>query len=204
MTKSLPTKERLLRSAIRLFMRHGYQVVSVDAICADASAHKGSFYHAYESKADILCTALERIWHQNRSEILQAVAESSSPMDRLERHLDWFLQSQRRLLAEEGYAPGHFNLVFDWEVPRAVELSHLYRQEHSLLLRESIAGVVKLQRASADIADTLTRVIERMIHGTILEVRLTNSLKELEDLKPLVLQLVTMTALVDKGSTQGQ
>lgn len=48
------TKEEILEQAIALFKAEGYENVSVDKICQACDVTKGSFYHHFTSKNDIL------------------------------------------------------------------------------------------------------------------------------------------------------
>ena len=48
------TKERIVRSAWALFEQNGFDNVSVDEIVAAAESSKGSFYHYFSSKEDLL------------------------------------------------------------------------------------------------------------------------------------------------------
>ena len=47
------TRHKIVRSARRLFNRHGFDVVSIDDIMADAGLTRGSFYRYFESKGDL-------------------------------------------------------------------------------------------------------------------------------------------------------
>ena len=48
------TKDELSRTAIRLFREEGYRNVTVNKICEAAGVTKGSFYHHFDSKDDII------------------------------------------------------------------------------------------------------------------------------------------------------
>lgn len=48
------TKEQIIEQAISLFKTEGYENVSVDKICQACDVTKGSFYHHFASKNDIL------------------------------------------------------------------------------------------------------------------------------------------------------
>lgn len=48
------TKAALLKSALTLFEKQGYDATSVQQIVDDAQRTKGAFYHYYESKEDLL------------------------------------------------------------------------------------------------------------------------------------------------------
>jgi TetR/AcrR family transcriptional regulator, transcriptional repressor for nem operon len=55
-----PTRDRLVRTAARLFLARSYQSVGVNEICADAKVHKGSFYHFFPSKSDLAIAVIDR------------------------------------------------------------------------------------------------------------------------------------------------
>lgn len=53
MARTSDARERLVRSAARLFLTRSYQSVGVDELCAAADVRKGSFYHFFPAKADL-------------------------------------------------------------------------------------------------------------------------------------------------------
>lgn len=53
MTRSSDARERLVRTAARLFLTRSYQAVGVDELCAAADVRKGSFYHFFRSKSEL-------------------------------------------------------------------------------------------------------------------------------------------------------
>jgi AcrR family transcriptional regulator len=55
------TRERLLRAAERLFVRHGFDAVSVDRIVRAAAVTKGAFYHHFGDKLAIFREVFEAI-----------------------------------------------------------------------------------------------------------------------------------------------
>ena len=57
----LETKEKIIRSARRLFNRHGFDTVSIDDVMADAGLTRGSFYSYFESKGDLYAEAVTHI-----------------------------------------------------------------------------------------------------------------------------------------------
>lgn len=48
------TKEKIIQTAIALFRQEGYEKVSIDRICGKCGVTKGSFYHHFNSKGDVL------------------------------------------------------------------------------------------------------------------------------------------------------
>jgi TetR/AcrR family transcriptional repressor of nem operon len=49
----LSTRDRIVRSAARLFLTRSYATVGIADVCAEAGVHKGSFYHFFPAKADL-------------------------------------------------------------------------------------------------------------------------------------------------------
>ena len=52
------TKQKIVRSARRLFNRLGFETVSIDDVMADAGLTRGSFYSYFESKGDLYAEAV--------------------------------------------------------------------------------------------------------------------------------------------------
>ena len=57
--KALPTRERIVRTAARLFLARSYQAVGVNEVCVEAGAPKGSFYHYFASKSDLAIAVID-------------------------------------------------------------------------------------------------------------------------------------------------
>lgn len=55
-----PTKENILAAARKLMLQKGFNATSVDEICAEAGATKGSFFHFFKSKDELGKAVLER------------------------------------------------------------------------------------------------------------------------------------------------
>jgi len=63
---SLPTREKIVSSAQRLFLQYGFTAVGINRLCHEAGVVKGSFYHFFPSKDVLLDAVIER----NRQELL--------------------------------------------------------------------------------------------------------------------------------------
>lgn len=61
MTRTSDARERLVRTAARLFLTRSYQAVGVDELCAAADVRKGSFYYYFRAKAELAKAVID--WH---------------------------------------------------------------------------------------------------------------------------------------------
>jgi TetR/AcrR family transcriptional regulator, transcriptional repressor for nem operon len=77
------TKDRLLTAAIDLIWQRSYGAVSVDDICEAANVKKGSFYHFFKSKSELVVAALDHHWQfQVRPMLDRVFSPSVSPAGR--------------------------------------------------------------------------------------------------------------------------
>ena len=60
------TKQKIVRSARRIFNRHGFDAVSIDDVMADAGLTRGSFYIYFESKGDLYAEAVRQILNEKQ------------------------------------------------------------------------------------------------------------------------------------------
>ena len=82
-------KERLKEAAMDLMWLNGYGAASVDAICEQAGAKKGSFYYFFKSKSDLAAAALEADWNKKRSQMDSIFSPTVPPLERLDRYFDF-------------------------------------------------------------------------------------------------------------------
>ena len=82
-------KERLMEAAMDLMWLNGYGAASVDAICEQAGAKKGSFYYFFKSKSDLAAAALEADWNKKRSQMDSIFSPTVPPLERLDRYFDF-------------------------------------------------------------------------------------------------------------------
>jgi TetR/AcrR family transcriptional regulator, transcriptional repressor for nem operon len=71
------TKNKIIRSARRLFNRHGFDAVSIDDVMADAGLTRGSFYIYFDSKGDLYAEAVSQIL--NEKQLLSSDGVSIDP-----------------------------------------------------------------------------------------------------------------------------
>jgi TetR/AcrR family transcriptional repressor of nem operon len=83
-TAGLPTRERLLEAAARLFHEQGFHATGVATILREAGVLAGSMYHYFPSKEDLLVAVLERYQRLLRPEVMdRAEALTADPIERV-------------------------------------------------------------------------------------------------------------------------
>lgn len=95
-------KERLMDAAMDLMWLNGYGAASVDAICEQAGAKKGSFYYFFKSKSELAAAALEADWNKKRSQMDSIFSPTVPPLERLDRYFDFVYQNLTKLLERCG------------------------------------------------------------------------------------------------------
>jgi TetR/AcrR family transcriptional repressor of nem operon len=100
-------KEKLLGSALALMYARSYGDVGVQEICEHAGVKKGSFYHFFPSKRDLTLAAIDHQWTGVRQQLVKEIlAVTNSPLNRVERCLELFYETQCGLKAQTGHVMG--------------------------------------------------------------------------------------------------
>jgi AcrR family transcriptional regulator len=97
--KEVDTRSALVDAALGLILDRGVEAVSVDAIAAQASLSKGTFFHFFPTKLALLEAACDRVASQVCAEFEPLFTlPSADPLSRLEMLLDvprWCLGEPR-------------------------------------------------------------------------------------------------------------
>ena len=128
------TKERILRTALRLFARDGYEAVSVSAIAGELGMTKGALYKHYRNKRDIFDSIVERMVQIDAERSRQyAVPEETyeaAPAAYREvsiENIKEFTLAQFSFWTEDAFA-SDFRRMLTLEQYRSAEMAELYHQ----------------------------------------------------------------------------
>lgn len=100
------SKDRLLDAAIKLVWRNSYGAVSVEDICHQAGVKKGSFYHFFPGKNELVAAAFRRYWADLRPEYDRIFSPSVPPIERLRMFFAQVTGKQKRLCEDTGCVLG--------------------------------------------------------------------------------------------------
>ncbi len=84
MTKSVPTRDRILDAARTLFTERGYDAVSVRDIVAKARVNLGAVTYHFGSKEALYHAALESMTGPFAARVAEFAASPGAPLDRIE------------------------------------------------------------------------------------------------------------------------
>lgn len=151
MTKNSATKEELVRefrvreileAACRVVARHGFQGATIDRVAEEARIAKGTVYLYFHTKEELLKAAVEQGIQNFTTQVRAAVAEASTPLEKLQRVVKVCLQVSdanrdffKTLLLERNF------LAASPDYPEAARMLELYLA-HIHFIQETIqAGI---------------------------------------------------------------
>ncbi len=102
MSKASETRTKLLDTAVNLIWQSNYKAVGVAEICKHAGVTKGSFYHHFESKADLYVAASEHSWEQFRTEFDYIYSPRFGPLEQLENLIQLIVEQRGSEAAGDG------------------------------------------------------------------------------------------------------
>lgn len=124
------TKEAILRLALELFARNGYEAISVSQIAGALGMTKGALYRHYESKRDIFDAIVRRMEQQDTEQALACRMPTEGELGNFAPRLSDFLRYSAAMFAywtEDPFA-APFRKMLTLEQFRSPEMQQLYGQ----------------------------------------------------------------------------
>ena len=75
----MKTKERILKIALKLFIERGFLDVSIKDLIKEAGITKSSFYYYFNSKDQLICEALEKLFFSRFDDVIRISDECNLP-----------------------------------------------------------------------------------------------------------------------------
>jgi TetR/AcrR family transcriptional repressor of nem operon len=186
MARVTDTRDRLLEAAMQLIWAESLGSASVDDICEKAEVRKGSFYHFFKSKADLVIAALEAHWQNGRLEFDRVFSPSIPPVQRLRGFFEYMLRRQTQKREQAGrvlgcpFASVGVSCSSDERLIRehVEKIFAIYRKYFESALRDGKAD------GSIPVKDIPVAVetIFLLIEGAMSAARIQNSLKPIENM----------------------
>src|SRR5260370_10434714 len=90
-------RERMIEATLDLIRLEGYGGLTVDAICERADVRKGSFYHFFASKDELVIAALDDYWETRRTVLDRQFSPLVEPLERLRGYFRAIYEKQLEL-----------------------------------------------------------------------------------------------------------
>jgi len=200
MAKPNVTKEKLVQVAFDLIWDSSYGSVSVGDICDRAGVNKGSFYHFFESKADLAVEAYQEHWKEKRPEMDRIFSSQVPPLDRLQKWCEYIYEVQKQKAEKYGHVCGCPYASVGAEIATRDEKIRIKSEE--LLQRgrkyieSAIADAIREGLVSVtDPAQAAQRVCSLCI-GILVEAKVQNNLEILRDLEPTIMRIIGAKTVV--------
>jgi TetR/AcrR family transcriptional repressor of nem operon len=199
LARTSDTRERLLQAALALISTRTYGGVGVEAICREASVKKGSFYHFFDSKADLAIQALENHWEHYRLHMQSAFSKDIAPLDRLYGYFDGVHRYNRDRHAENECVCGcpffHLGDEIVGENEKILDTVHRILEGHFSFFRQAVLDA----HETGDIApghdpEALARYVFAFFEGTLSLSRIHNDPAILLDLVPGTKQILGLSS----------
>jgi len=100
------TRERLIETATELFLGKGYGSVGTSQICSTAGVNKGTFYHFFPSKSDLVIAAIEIYAQSFNDAFVQIARTDAAPSEKLVALFEVPAEANRSWRAAHGFAQG--------------------------------------------------------------------------------------------------
>ncbi|MEZ0578389.1 TetR/AcrR family transcriptional regulator [Nocardioides sp. MH1] len=152
-------RETVLRRAIELFNRHGYDATSVGDIAADLGITKSAIYHHFASKESMLSAALDEALEElNRLVDATAATQAATAYDRLRATVEGAV----RILAS--HLPA-VTLLLRVRGNSEIEQRALVRRRH---IDEQLASLVRQAADEGALrTDVDPELISRLVFGMV-------------------------------------
>ena len=106
MGRTSDARERLIKSARELIYARGYNSVGVKEICQDAGVNKGSFYHFYASKRDLVLDVIRAEDAAYRRLADKVIGSDAPPLQKIERLFELTYERHRSVAKATGEVKG--------------------------------------------------------------------------------------------------
>ena len=201
------TKQRLLDTAIKLIWEQSYGSVSVDDICAQANANKGSFYHFFRSKSALAVTAMETHWQMIAPQMAKDFADDAPPLTRLKRFCQSVYLRQQVKRQQVGRVCGCAFTCLGMELSTQDEAVRHQSQyivtQYCRFLEATIRAGVRDGTIEPQPARAQARVLYGCVIATLVQARIDNDLDCVRRLYPTMLRVLGVRATKKRSRRKG-
>jgi TetR/AcrR family transcriptional repressor of nem operon len=194
MKKMSETKEKLLQVGFDLIWDSSYGSVSVDDICKRAGINKGSFYHFFPSKADLVVEAYDAYWQQKRPDMDRIFSPQVPPLQRIHNLCQAIYADQHEKAEKYGHVCGCPFASVGSEVATVDEKIRAKSEQLMSWKRKYFESTIAdaIREGSVTVKDPVVaaRTLESLLLGMLVEARVQNDLKVLETMESTIMDFI--------------
>jgi TetR/AcrR family transcriptional repressor of nem operon len=194
MKKTCETKEKLLQVGFDLIWDSSYGSVSVDDICKQAGINKGSFYHFFPSKADLIVEACEAHWKESRPMLDGIFSPQVPPVERIQNYCREVYAGQKEKAGKYGHVCGCPFASVGSEIATLDEKIRASSERLMNAKRKYLETAIAdaMREGSVTIKDPVAAsiTIQALVLGMLVEARVQNDLKVLEGMESTILDYI--------------
>jgi TetR/AcrR family transcriptional regulator, transcriptional repressor for nem operon len=187
MARITDTRERLIEAAMKLVWEGNLASASVDAICEASGVKKGSFYHFFKSKADLVVAAFEAFAETLRPEYDRLFSASRPPLDRLQDYFRFIKSRVAEKSAKVGRVVGCPWTSVGCACGTEDEPIRVKAQEILGRFRKYLEATVRDGQQDGSIpvkdAQATAEALFEFIEGVLATARIQNDLKPIEKME---------------------
>jgi TetR/AcrR family transcriptional repressor of nem operon len=199
MKKMSETKEKLLQVGFDLIWDSSYGSVSVDDICKRAGINKGSFYHFFPSKADLVVEAYEEAWKEKRPKLDSIFSPQVPPLVRIRDWCQFMYEVQKDKAEQYGHVCGCPFASVGSEIATFDEKIRIKSEQLMNSSRKYVENAIAdaVREGSVTVKDPVSasHTVHSLVLGKQVEARVQNDLKVLEGMESTVLDFLGAKAV---------
>ncbi|NDU91229.1 MAG: TetR/AcrR family transcriptional regulator [Ferrovum sp.] len=158
----MPNKRQaIIDTAMRLFYAHGYHVIGVDRIIAEAGVAKMTMYKYFPSKTSLISTVLRERNAQFLESLSSFAGSFSGALEKLKAIFTW----HDRWL-NDGAFNGCMFISAAAEYPDPSDEIHVVAKLHKQAVQDYIAGTLQ-ESVSKEVAKDLAAQLLQLLEGAI-------------------------------------
>lgn len=177
------TRERLIETATELFLGKGYGSVGTSQICASAGVNKGTFYHFFPSKSDLVIVAIEKYSKSIGDDFARIAQSSDTPSNKLAALFEVPARANRSWRKANGFAQGclvgNMTLELGAFDEGVRQTSKAALQRWAKTIEPIIAEFAKTEGLSGLDPANGARCVVAMIQGGVLMAKANNDPREI-------------------------
>jgi TetR/AcrR family transcriptional regulator, transcriptional repressor for nem operon len=194
MKKTCETKEKLLQVGFDLIWDSSYGSVSVDDICKRAGINKGSFYHFFPSKADLVVEAYQEYWKEKRPAMDRIFSPQVPPLERIQGLCRYIYAVQKEKAEKYGHVCGCPYASVGSELATVDEKIRAKSEElmssSGKYMESAIADAIREGSVSVKDPVAAAQTLGSLLLGMMVEARVQNDLKVFENLEATVMDFL--------------